>query len=70
MQNKTMTINEIRLVGMDALLRALGPAGMARFFQQFETGKGDYTREREQLLEGITVETAIKEMEILKKKSC
>jgi hypothetical protein len=65
-----MTSNEIRLVGVDALLEALGPVGMARFFQQFETGKGDYTKDREQWLGCITVETAIKEMEALKKNPC
>jgi hypothetical protein len=28
------------------LRRELGPAGMIRFLQQFETGRGDYARER------------------------
>lgn len=37
---------------MEALLERLGPVGMIRFIQQFETGRGDYTKEREQWLEG------------------
>ena len=41
------TPEEIRQAGMDALLRALGPVGMIRFLQQFETGRGDYTAERQ-----------------------
>jgi hypothetical protein len=52
-----MSLREIRAAGLAALTRELGPVGMARFLQQFETGKGDYTRERESWLSGETVET-------------
>ncbi|HKA07115.1 MAG TPA: hypothetical protein VKD71_07640 [Gemmataceae bacterium] len=31
---------------MRALRRELGPAGMIRFLQQFENGRGDHARER------------------------
>jgi hypothetical protein len=41
---------EIRRLGIEALSKALGPAGMARFMQQFEMGSGDYTRDRDQIL--------------------
>ena len=41
-----MTPEEIRERGPTALRRELGPAGMIRFLQQFETGRGDYARER------------------------
>ncbi|WP_414563171.1 hypothetical protein [Anabaena sp. CCY 9613] len=37
-------------LGIEALSKALGPAGMARFMQQFEMGSGDYTRDRDQIL--------------------
>lgn len=47
-----MSLDEIRQHGIDALVRELGPVGMIRFLQQFETGKGDYTRERSQWLPG------------------
>ena len=46
MSVRTMTLEQIRLVGLEALTRELGPAGMVRFLQQFETGKGDYSLER------------------------
>ena len=36
----------IRRKGLAALRRELGRAGMIRFLQQFETGSGDYARER------------------------
>ncbi len=42
----TRTLNEIRRDGLAALRRELGRAGMIRFLQQFETGSGDYARER------------------------
>ncbi len=48
-----MNLNQIYLVGLEALARDLGPVGMVRFLQQFETRKGDYTRKRvEWLREG------------------
>jgi hypothetical protein len=37
---------QIRLIGLKALMRDLGPYGMIRFLQQFESGYGDYTLER------------------------
>lgn len=41
-----MTPDEIRRKGLEALRRELGPVGMIRFRQQFETGRSDYARER------------------------
>ena len=46
MNTQTMTLNEIRQAGLQALSNALGPVGMIRFLQQFEAGSGDYTQER------------------------
>jgi hypothetical protein len=43
-------LNEIRQLGLQALLEKLGPVGMVRFLQQFETGQGDYTTDRGQWL--------------------
>src|SRR5262245_52509356 len=40
------TLDDIRRRGLEALRRELGPAGMICFLQQFETGSGDYARER------------------------
>jgi hypothetical protein len=42
----TMTTESLRQAGLAALQRELGAAGMARFIQQFELGRGDYTAER------------------------
>ncbi len=45
-----MSPEEIRTAGMRALVRDLGPAGLIRFLQQFETGNGDYSVERHEWL--------------------
>jgi hypothetical protein len=42
----TLTLEQIRQQGLEALRERLGRAGMVRFLQQFETGHGDYARER------------------------
>ncbi len=50
MQNGFTTatpLNEIQQMGLEALLEQLGPIGMIRFLQQFETGSGNYTAERD-----------------------
>jgi hypothetical protein len=46
----TTPLNQIWQMGLEALLERLGPVGMIRFLQQFETGHGDYTAERESWL--------------------
>ncbi len=38
---------EIRAIGMKALQDALGPVGLVRFIQQFDSGNGDYTKEKQ-----------------------
>jgi hypothetical protein len=42
----TDSLSEIRTAGLKALLDALGPIGMTRFMQQYDTGYGDYTKEK------------------------
>jgi hypothetical protein len=42
----TQTLDTIRREGLAALRSKLGKAGMLRFLQQFETGNGDYAKER------------------------
>ena len=46
----------LRQLGIEALVKALGPVGMVRFMRQFDMGSGNYTEERETLLSGITME--------------
>lgn len=37
---------QVRQVGLQALMDALGPAGFIKFIQQMSPGTGDYTKEK------------------------
>ncbi len=51
-----MKLKEIRKQGYKALIDTLGVAGTLRFLQQLEVGYGDYTKERHQWLDQLTIE--------------
>ena len=57
------TLAELRRAGIDALAKALGPVGMARFLQQFDPGQGDYTAERGPILGNPSVDEVMDEIE-------
>jgi len=61
-----MTPSEIRSKGYKALVDALGVSGMIRFLQQFDTGYGDYTKERHQWLDKVTLEEILEDIEQLR----
>jgi len=46
----------LRKAGIEALAKELGPLGMALFLRQCDSGYGDYTKERDELLNGVTIE--------------
>jgi hypothetical protein len=58
-----MTLEQIRVAGLEALTRELGVVGMIRFLQQFEMGHGDYSVERHQWLDPIDMGTLVKEIQ-------
>ena len=64
MNPRTMTLDQIRTLGMEALIDRLGPAGMVRFLQQFESGSGDYTKERYTWLGKSDVKTLAREIRL------
>jgi len=55
-------LDVVREAGMSALKKELGSVGTAYFIRQFSTGSGDYTAERDELLQGITLDEIIKEV--------
>lgn len=63
MNFNTMSLNQIRNLGLAALVKSLGPAGMARFIQQFDTGAGDYTKDRVKWLDQMDLEDIVKAIE-------
>ncbi len=62
MKTENMTPNEIRKLGIEALSRALGPIGMARFIQQFDKGSGNYTAERGKWLDDLRLDDMVEEI--------
>jgi hypothetical protein len=55
-------IEQIRKDGMDALIKKLGPDGMIRFIQQFDSGSGDYTKDRHAVLDGYSIDDIVNEI--------
>ncbi len=52
----------IRKMGIQALTKELGAVGMAYFIRQFDQGEGDYTKERDSLLNNMTMQDIEKEL--------
>lgn len=52
MSVQTLEPDKVRVRGMRALVKELGPAGMV----QFRSGWGDYTKDRHRLLDKLTVD--------------
>ena len=65
--HKTMTLPEIRRAGLEALYQSLGPAGMIRFLQLYDPGKGDYTIERNSWLKDLTFDEVVEDIQKHKK---
>lgn len=62
MNVQTMSPEQIRVAGMEVLRRELGLVGMIRFMQQFETGYGDYSRDRHQWLDDQDMDTVLRRL--------
>ncbi len=62
MSTQTMSPVVIRKAGLEAVAKKLGPLGMVRFLQQFETGLGDYTQERTQWLKDMDIHEIVTEI--------
>ena len=69
MSTRPMTLEQIRLNGLEALARELGPVGMVRFLQQFETGWGDYSEERHRWLDNTDVQTLAEKIQQQRRKT-
>ncbi len=62
MTTENLTLYQIRVIGFEALVRELGPAGAIRFIQQYEIGHGDYTRDHKKSLPKRSVREIGKEL--------
>ncbi len=55
----SMSPYQIRMEGWKALTERLGAAGAMRFMMQYDPGLGDYTKERQDLFAGLTIDTLL-----------
>jgi hypothetical protein len=56
MSSTARDLATIRRMGIEALVEKLGPVGMVEFVRQFDSGYGDYTKERHEWLDKIDIE--------------
>jgi hypothetical protein len=63
MSRRARDLNTIRRMGIEALTEKLGPVGMIEFLRQFDSGYGDYTKERHEWLDDIDIDTIVKQAE-------
>lgn len=59
---ETTNLHKIRRAGIEVLNRELGPVAMIRFFQQYEKGYGDYSTERHEWMDRITMEDIVEKV--------
>jgi len=63
MNAQMMSLEQIRVAGMEALARELGIVGMVRFLQQFETGHGNYSKDRRKWLDNQDLDAIVKRIQ-------
>lgn len=63
MRSVDMTLEDVREAGMSALFQALGPANALRFLQLFQPGSGDYTRNRHEWLDELSLDDILRDIQ-------
>ena len=58
-----MTPVEIQKAGLAVLAQELGAVGLVRFIQQYELGKGNYTKDRHQWLDQLSSDDVLRLIE-------
>jgi hypothetical protein len=53
---------EVTQEAIRVLIQELGPANTVRFVNQFTVGYGNYTKERQQLFAGMTLDDIVSEI--------
>ena len=59
---ETRPLVEVNQAALRLLYRELGVVDTVRFLNQFTTGYGNYTEERDQLVAALTLEDAVAEI--------
>jgi hypothetical protein len=60
-----LSLAELRRRGLEILIRELGYVDAMRFLHQYDSGQGDYTCDRQQILPTWTVDEMVKEADKL-----
>lgn len=60
--NNTLTLSEINKEAMELLYNELGISKTIKFLNQFSTGKGNYTEQKELLYDGKTVQDIVEQI--------
>jgi len=55
-------INQLNKTATQVLIKEMGVVDTLRFLSQFQVGTGDYTVERQQLFQGMSVKEIIREI--------
>lgn len=59
---------QIRQTGIEILNRKLGPVAMIRFLQQYEKGYSDYSKERHEWIDNMSVSDIVEQIKTRKNK--
>lgn len=57
-----MNDDQLERHALTILQRELGVYGLARFLRVYRAGTGDYTQDRQQWLDGLSVEDALRDV--------
>ena len=57
-----MSDDQLERHALTILQRELGVYGLARFLRVYRAGSGDYTQDRHQWLDGLSVEDALRDI--------
>jgi len=67
MKTEAKTLGEIRIAGIEALVKHLGVVGAIRFLQYEDKGYGDYSRDRHRWLGDPDLDQIADEIEKMRK---
>ncbi len=59
---RQMTDSEFQRHALSILQRELGAEGFARFLRVYRSGHGDYTKERDRILKGATIDDIVEQV--------
>ncbi len=62
---REMTDLEFQRHALSILQRELGAEGFARFLRLYRSGHGDYTKDRDEILRGVTMDDIVEQIRVV-----